>query len=287
MATAMMNVMVSAIDASQPVNAAAQGRPHISTRGVAVDFTVNGRRQRVLQAIDLAITKGSFVSLIGPSGCGKSTLLKVLAGLVTPSEGEVAVAGLDPRDAAKRRMIGLVFQDATLLPWKTAIDNAAFLLQTADKSMPRAQVLERAGAMLRLVGLEGAEDKRPSQLSGGMRQRVAIARALALDPEVLLMDEPFGALDAITREEMTRSLLEIWERTGKTIVLVTHSIDEAVFLSSDVHVMGAGSGRIIETLPITLSHPRTEDSFDEPAFRTAEARLRTLLIESHRGKGST
>jgi NitT/TauT family transport system ATP-binding protein len=287
MATAMMNVMVSAIDASQPVNAAAQGSPHISTRGVAVDFTVNGRRQRVLQAIDLAIAKGSFVSLIGPSGCGKSTLLKVLAGLVTPSEGEVAVAGLDPRDAAKRRMIGLVFQDATLLPWKTAIDNAAFLLQTADKSMPRAQVLERAGAMLRLVGLEGAEDKRPSQLSGGMRQRVAIARALALDPEVLLMDEPFGALDAITREEMTRSLLEIWERTGKTIVLVTHSIDEAVFLSSDVHVMGAGSGRIIETLPITLSHPRTEDSFDEPAFRTAEARLRTLLIESHRGKGST
>jgi NitT/TauT family transport system ATP-binding protein len=283
----MMNMMVSAIDASQPVNAAGQGSPHISARGIAVDFTVNGRRQRVLQGIDLAIAKGSFVSLIGPSGCGKSTLLKVLAGLVAPSEGKVGVAGLDPRAAAKRRMIGLVFQDATLLPWKTAIDNAAFLLQTADKSMPRKQVLERAGAMLRLVGLEGAEDKRPSQLSGGMRQRVAIARALALDPEVLLMDEPFGALDAITREEMTRSLLDIWERTGKTIVLVTHSIDEAVFLSSDVHVMGAASGRIIETLPITLSHPRTEDSFDEPAFRAAEARLRTLLIESHRAKGST
>jgi NitT/TauT family transport system ATP-binding protein len=283
----MMNVMVSAVDASQPVNAAGEGSPHISARGIAVDFTVNGRPQRVLQGIDLAIGKGSFVSLIGPSGCGKSTLLKVLAGLVTPSDGEVTVAGLAPREAAKRRMIGLVFQDATLLPWKTAIDNAAFLLQTADKSIPRAQVLERAAAMLRLVGLEGAEDKRPSQLSGGMRQRVAIARALALDPEVLLMDEPFGALDAITREEMTRSLLDIWERTGKTIVLVTHSIDEAVFLSSDVHVMGAGTGRIIETLPITLSHPRTDESFDEPAFRAAEARLRTLLIESHRAKGST
>jgi len=224
--------------------------------------------------------------LIGPSGCGKSTLLKVLAGLVAPSEGTVTVAGVAPREAAKHRMIGLVFQDATLLPWKTAIENAAFLLQTADKSIPRKQAMERAAAMLQLVGLAGAENKRPAHLSGGMRQRVAIARALALDPEVLFMDEPFGALDAITREEMSRSLLEIWERTGKTVVLVTHSIDEAVFLSREVHVMGVNPGRIIETLPIALSHPRTEESFTEPAFTAAEARLRGLLIESHRSKGS-
>ena len=139
--------------------------------------------------------------------------------------------------------------------------------------------------MLCLVGLDGADDKMPSQLSGGMRQRVAIARALALDPEVLLMDEPFGALDAITREEMSRSLLEIWQSTGKTIVLVTHSIDEAVFLSREVHVMGTSPARIIETLPIALQHPRTEESFSEPAFTRAEARLRSLLIESHRTKG--
>jgi NitT/TauT family transport system ATP-binding protein len=281
-----MNAMVPAVGSTQPLKAFAAESPpaHISARGIAVDFLVNGRPQRVLEGIDLSIPKGSFVSLIGPSGCGKSTLLKVLAGLVAPSEGEVKVGGVAPREAAKHRMIGLVFQDATLLPWKSAIENAAFLLQTADKSVSRKQALEQAGTMLRLVGLGGAEAKRPSQLSGGMRQRVAIARALALDPEVLFMDEPFGALDAITREEMSRSLLEIWERTGKTVVLVTHSIDEAVFLSREVHVMGANPGRIIETLPIALSQPRTEASFAEPAFTAAEARLRGLLIESHRSK---
>jgi NitT/TauT family transport system ATP-binding protein len=282
-----MNLMVASIDTPQTVKAStSESRALISARAIAVDFVVHGRNQRVLRGIDLAVPKGSFVSLIGPSGCGKSTLLKVLAGLIPPSEGNVTVAGLAPREAAKNRMIGLVFQDATLLPWKSAIENAAFLLQTADKSISRKQATERAATMLGLVGLVGAERKRPSQLSGGMRQRVAIARALALDPEVLLMDEPFGALDAITREEMSRSLLDIWERTGKTIVLVTHSIDEAVFLSREVHVMGATPGRIIETLPIALSHPRTEESFAEPAFTSAEAHLRRLLIESHRSKGT-
>ena len=255
---------------------------HISARGVAVDFTLEGRCQRVLNDINLAVPKGSFVSLIGPSGCGKSTLLKVMAGLVTPSEGEVRVADMSPQEAVKARLIGLVFQDATLLPWKNAVENAAFLLMTADDSIKRSEAMDRAAAMLRLVGLDGAEKKRPSQLSGGMRQRVAIARALALDPEVLLMDEPFGALDAITREEMSECLLDIWERTAKTIVLVTHSIDEAVFLSREVHVMGTGPARIIETLPIALPHPRTEESFSDPAFTAAENRLRSLLIESHK-----
>jgi NitT/TauT family transport system ATP-binding protein len=170
-----------------------------------------------------------LVSLIGPSGCGKSTLLKVLAGLIVPSEGRVSIDGIAPREAAKRRLIGLVFQDATLLPWKNAIENAAFLLLTADDTITKTEALARAGAMLKLVGLEGSERKMPPQLSGGMRQRVAIARALALDPQVMMMDEPFGALDAITREEMRRCLLDIWERTSKTIILVTHSIDEAIF----------------------------------------------------------
>ena len=255
---------------------------HISASGVAVDFMHGGRRQRVLQDIELAVPEGSFVSLIGPSGCGKSTLLKVLAGLITPSQGDVRVAGMSPQEAVKSRLIGLVFQDATLLPWKNAVENAAFLLMTADGSIKKSEAMDRAADKLRLVGLEGAEKKSPSQLSGGMRQRVAIARALALDPEVLLMDEPFGALDAITREEMSEGLLDIWERTGKTVVLVTHSIDEAVFLSREVHVMGSGPARIIETLPIALPHPRTEDSFSEPAFMAAETRLRSLLIESHR-----
>ncbi|MBX6329031.1 MAG: ABC transporter ATP-binding protein [Pseudolabrys sp.] len=250
-------------------------------RGVAVDFVLERRRNRVLDAIDLDVRKGDFVSLIGPSGCGKSTLLKVMAGLISPSEGSVTVAGLAPQHAVKARLIGLVFQEATLLPWKNAIENAAFLLMVADGAVSRAAAFDRAAAMLRLVGLEGAEKKMPSQLSGGMRQRVALARSLALDPEVLLMDEPFGALDAITREEMSECLLEIWERTGKTIVLVTHSIDEAVYLSREVHVMGANPARIIETLPIHLPFPRNGESYANPAFKAAEHRLRGLLIESH------
>jgi NitT/TauT family transport system ATP-binding protein len=277
----VMNAATARNATSGPVAAPAE-HAHISARGLAVDFAVEARRQRVLNDINIAVPKGSFVSLIGPSGCGKSTLLKVMAGLVAPTEGEVTVAGVPPQAAVKARLIGLVFQEATLLPWKNALENAAFLLMTADETIKRADAMDRAAAMLKLVGLEGAEKKRPNQLSGGMRQRVAIARALALDPEVLLMDEPFGALDAITREEMSECLLDIWERTHKTIVLVTHSIDEAVFLSREVHVMGTGPARIIETIPITLSHPRTDESYSDPAFSIAEARLRSLLIESHK-----
>jgi NitT/TauT family transport system ATP-binding protein len=280
-----MNAAVAKTVASKTValdQADEASTAHILARGVAVDFIVEGRRQRVLNDIDLQVPKGSFVSLIGPSGCGKSTLLKVMAGLVSPSEGEMWVSGISPQDAVKAQLIGLVFQEATLLPWKNAIENAAFLLLTADETIKRSDAMERAAAMLRLVGLDGAEKKRPSQLSGGMRQRVAIARALALDPEVLLMDEPFGALDAITREEMSECLLDIWERTHKTVVLVTHSIDEAVYLSREVHVMGTNPGRIIETLPVLLPHPRTEESYLDPAFGAAAARLRGLLIEGHR-----
>ncbi|MBK5957377.1 ABC transporter ATP-binding protein [Rhodoplanes elegans] len=248
---------------------------------MSVDFAHDGIVQRVLAGIDITVGRGSFVSLIGPSGCGKSTLLKVMAGLLTPSEGTITVGGLAPGEAAKRHMIGLVFQEATLLPWKTALENAAFLLTVGGRATPKDVALDKAMAMLRLVKLEAAANKLPSQLSGGMRQRVAIARALALDPEVLLMDEPFGALDAITREEMSRGLLDIWERTGKTIVLVTHSIDEAVFLSRDVHVMATNPARIIETLPIDLPAHRDEETFDLPAFAQAESRLRHLLIQSH------
>lgn len=279
--------MTAALSVVQALPAAGTTLPgavttHIDARDIAVDFYVEARRQRVLSGINLTVPKGSFVSLIGPSGCGKSTLLKVLAGLIMPTEGRVMVAGIPPRDAAKRRIIGLAFQEATLLPWKNALENAAFLLQSADESVGRAAAMAKAAAMLKLVDLEDAEKKMPSQLSGGMRQRVAIARALALDPQVLLMDEPFGALDAITREEMSRCLLDIWERTGKTIVLVTHSIDEAVFLSREVHVMGANPARIIETLPIALALPRNDDTFAEPAFKAAEKRLRGLLFESKR-----
>jgi NitT/TauT family transport system ATP-binding protein len=273
--------VVQAPDAAGATAARSATPGLVDARGICVDFYLGGVRQRVLEDITLSVPKGSFVSLIGPSGCGKSTLLKVLAGLIVPTEGHVSVNGIAPHEAAKRRVIGLAFQDPTLLPWKNAIENAAFLLMTADDSISAADAEARAAAMLKLVGLDGAERKMPSQLSGGMRQRVAIARALALDPQVLLMDEPFGALDAITREEMSSCLLEIWQRTGKTIVLVTHSIEEAVFLSGEVHVMGGAPAHILETLPIVLPQPRTTDCITEPAFKVAQQRLRSLLIEGH------
>jgi NitT/TauT family transport system ATP-binding protein len=285
MSPSVSSAAISNVVGSKPDETAASTHAtpaHIVARGLAVDFTVEGRRQRVFNDINLTVPKGSFVSLIGPSGCGKSTLLKVMAGLIAPTEGEMRVAGITPQEAAKGRLIGLVFQDATLLPWKNALENAAFLLLSADESIKRGEAMDRAASMLRLVDLAGAEKKMPTQLSGGMRQRVAIARALTLDPEVLLMDEPFGALDAITREEMSSGLLDIWERTHKTVVFVTHSIGEAVFLSREVHVMGAGPARIIETLPICVPHPRTEESYADPAFMAAESRLRGLLIEGHR-----
>jgi NitT/TauT family transport system ATP-binding protein len=255
--------------------------PLIEARNVSLALGRGAKRRLILDDIDLIVPQGAFVCLIGPSGCGKSTLLKVLAGLQTPTSGMVAVAGLPPQEAARRRSIGVVFQEANLLPWKDALANAAMLRQVADKAMPRTEVLERARAMLELVGLADAAAKRPNELSGGMRQRVAIARALALDPAVLLMDEPFGALDAITREQMSLSLLEIWERTGKTIVLVTHSIDEAVFLASQVHVMGLG--RIVDTLEVPLPYPRDETTYDDARFAVAEKHLRSLLRLGHGG----
>ncbi len=256
-------------------------RPHIWASGVSVDFTHAGQRNRVLHDINISIPRGGFVSLIGPSGCGKSTLLKVLAGLLPPTEGQVRVAGVDPIEAARQRRIGLVFQEATLIPWKNAVQNVMLLTEIAHKNRPLKEIEERAREMLQLVGLGQAAEKRPSQLSGGMRQRVSIARSLALDPEVLMMDEPFGALDAITREEMSEFLLEIWERTGKTIVLVTHSIDEAVFLSKEVHVMATNPARIIETLPVTLPYPRVEATYSAPEFGAASGKLRRLLKDGH------
>ena len=257
----------------------------IRTEALSVSLGHGTRRQEILKDIDLAVPEGAFVCLIGPSGCGKSTLLKALAGLVAPSAGRVTVAGLDPAEAARRRMIGLVFQDANLLPWKNSLDNVALLRGIADKALSRAELRDRAQAMLDLVGLGEAARKRPHELSGGMRQRVAIARALALDPAVLLMDEPFGALDAITRDAMSRSLLDIWERTRKTVVLVTHSIDEAVTLSSQVHVMGIRPGRIIETLDVPLPYPRGDAVLDAPEFAQTERRLRALLRMSHQPGG--
>jgi NitT/TauT family transport system ATP-binding protein len=240
-----------------------------------------GGGTNVIEHVTLKVPRGAIVSLIGPSGCGKSTLLKAIAGLVAPTAGTMTVGGTTPAEAARRRQVGMVLQDATLLPWKSALDNAGFLLSLAAPELGRAEIRARAKENLRLVGLEGSEDKLPRQLSGGMKQRVAIARALTLSPEILLLDEPFGALDAITREEMSYLLLDIWERTQKTIVLVTHSIDEAVLLCSDVHVMGAKPARIIERVTVPLPYPRDQHSFEDVRFRETEAMLREHLLASH------
>jgi NitT/TauT family transport system ATP-binding protein len=242
----------------------------ISTQRVSVTMGADQKRQLILQNIDLSVQKGAFVSLIGPSGCGKSTLLKVLAGLVRPSSGSVSIAGLSPGEAARKRMIGLVFQDANLLPWKNAVDNASMLLSIADKSMSRSALRARGQEMLELVGLGDSAHKRPNELSGGMRQRVAIARALA-----------FGALDAITRDSMGQSLLEIWQRTGKTIVLVTHSIDEAIHLSRQVHVLGIKPGRITQSMDISLPYPRDLSVTENAEFVRLVVQLRSMLRSSH------
>jgi len=268
------------MSSSSPPNSASAD-PHIQVRNVSVDFTHAGQQNRVLHNISLEVPRGGFVSLIGPSGCGKSTLLKVMAGLLPPTEGSVQVAGMTPQQASEQRRIGLVFQEATLMPWKNALDNVKLLMQVAHKDRSDAQITEKARQMLNIVGLSHALEKRPSQLSGGMRQRVSIARALALDPEVLMMDEPFGALDAITREEMSDFLLDLWRKTGKTIVLVTHSIDEAIFLSQDVHVMATNPARILESVKIHMPYPRDDSTYLHPEFGTATSHLRRLLKDGH------
>ena len=269
----------------EPAAAPSPDTAQIAVEGVSVTFDILGIRQQVLRDISLSVPRGCFVCLIGPSGCGKSTLLKVLAGLGAADRrpGPRRRAGAGGGGAAADHRPGVPGGEPAAVEERARQCGAA--ARGGGQSLSRAEVLERARAMLRLVGLEDAEAKRPSQLSGGMRQRVAIARALTLEPEILLMDEPFGALDAITREEMSRSLLEIWERTGKTIVLVTHSIDEAVLLSRHVHVMGVGPGRIIDSLEIPLPYPRGEDSYADPRFRAMESRLRSLLIQGHAARG--
>ena len=276
-----MTPALSVVQALPAGGAASPGAApaHIDARNIAVDFYVEGRRQRVLSGINLAVPKGSFVSLIGPSGCGKSTLLKVLAGLITPTEGRVTVDGIrramPPSDAlsawhSRRRLCCRGKMRSRMPP--SCCSRRTIRSRKAD-------AMAKAAAMLKLVDLEGAEKKMPSQLSGGMRQRVAMARALALDPQVLLMDEPFGALDAITREEMSGCLLDIWERTGKTIVLVTHSIDEAVFLSREVHVMGTarrGSSRHCRS---RFRSRATTTHFPSPLSRRGKAAAQPALRE--------
>jgi NitT/TauT family transport system ATP-binding protein len=233
----------------------------IELRGVRQVFSVRSDVDRrpqefvALDGVDLDVSPGEFVALVGPSGCGKSTILDLVSGLATPAGGSVVVDGREVTGPGLDR--GMVFQQYTLLPWRTARGNIEFALEAAGRSS-RVERRQKAEEYLRLVGLTEFADRYPHELSGGMKQRVAIARSLSYEPEVLLMDEPFGALDAQTRERLQEELLQIWRRTGTTIVFITHDIDEAVFLGQRVAVMSARPGRIEETLDISLDRSSTE-----------------------------
>jgi NitT/TauT family transport system ATP-binding protein len=232
-----------------------------------------------VQGIELEIVEREFVSLIGPSGCGKSTLLRIIGDLIEPSAGTVVVNGKSARQARRDRDYGIVFQDPVLYDWRTVAKNVALPLEMAR--WPRQKRSERVRTMLELVELQGFEGHRPWQLSGGMQQRVSIARALSFDPALLLMDEPFGALDEMTRERLNIELLKIWEASGSTIVFVTHSIAEAVFLSTRVVVMSPRPGRISELIPIDLQQPRTATTREEPHFFELVTRVREALHLGH------
>ena len=228
-----------------------------------------------LQEIDLAIQPREFISLIGPSGCGKSTLLRIIGDLIQPSTGEIVVNGKSAHQARLDRDYGIVFQDAVLYDWRTVARNIALPLEMAGWS--RARRDERVREMLELVELTGFEKRHPWQLSGGMQQRVSIARALSFSPALLLMDEPFGALDEMTRERLNAELLRIWDETGSTVVFVTHSIAEAVFLSTRVEVMSPRPGRITDVITIDLPQPRTNETREEPRFFELVTEVREAL----------
>ncbi len=249
--------------------------PVVSLRNVTKSFGSGG--VTALQSIDLGVQPGEFVSLIGPSGCGKSTLLRIVGDLVEPTSGEVVVNGKSARQARLDRDYGIVFQDAVLYDWRTVSKNIALPLELmgVDRESRAARVRE----LMHLVELEGFDKHYPWQLSGGMQQRVSIARALSFSPALLLMDEPFGALDEMTRERLNMELLRIWAGIGSTIVFVTHSIAEAVFLSTRVVVMSRRPGRIAATADVDLPQPRNAGTREEPRFFELVTEVRDLLRE--------
>jgi ABC-type nitrate/sulfonate/bicarbonate transport system ATPase subunit len=257
-------------DAMQ-IQATAAGAPLLTVRGVSRSFPSQhgGAPTVALQATDLTVAENDFITILGPSGCGKSTLLRIVAGLDHPTAGEVLLDGRRITGPGAER--GMVFQSYTLFPWLSVLDNVCFGLR--ERGLPRAQQREIAHAFLAKVGLRGFDRHYPKQLSGGMQQRVAIARALANGPRMLLMDEPFGALDHQTRELMQELLLGIWEAERKTVLFVTHDIDEAVFMGSRVVVMSARPGRIKLDRKVPLAHPRHYSVKTSPEFAALKAEL--------------
>jgi len=251
----------------------------IKAEKLNLTFQTNDGPVHALSNIDLAVDKGEFVSLIGPSGCGKTTLLRVIADLEKPTDGTITVNGMTPEEARLKRAYGYVFQAAALFPWRTIADNIALPLEVMG--VGKAERDRRIAENLELVDLSGFGKKYPWQLSGGMQQRASIARALAVQPDMLLMDEPFGALDEIVRDHLNEQLLKLWAATKKTVVFVTHSIPEAVFLSTKIVVMSPRPGRIHDVIDCDLGEKRTLDIRETPQFLKIAHRVRDGLRAGH------
>jgi NitT/TauT family transport system ATP-binding protein len=249
----------------------------IDVQSVTVTFPSVARDRLVaLDAIDLVVEPGEVVALIGPNGSGKSTLLRVIAGLLAPDRGDVTIDGLRVEGPSPR--VGLVFQEPRLLPWRSTAENVAYPLELAG--VPRPERRDRVAALLRTVGLEGADGLIPSRMSGGMRQRAALARTLATEPRVLLLDEPFSALDELTRERLNLELLQIAARERSTVVIVTHSVQEAIFLADRVVVLSERPGRVVADLPVDLPRPRSLDDLDAAVVTAAAQAIRANLGEA-------
>jgi len=245
----------------------------IKLQNVSKSFSIGDAPLPVLADVSFDVPGRGVVTVVGPNGSGKSTLLRLISGLLTPDQGLITINGA-PVDEADQR-VGLVFQEPRLLPWRKVLDNVAFPLQLVG--VGAAERRQRAQALLETVGVAAFADAYPAQLSGGMRQRAAIARALARDPQVLLLDEPFSALDALTRERFDGELLDLWQRIGATVVVVTHSIPEAVFLADEVVVLSARPGRVVARVPVPLPRPRTPATYEDAGFSRIAASIRAHL----------
>lgn len=261
----------------QPANANQVHTPPaaIAVEHLCVRYATGAGPIVALDDLSCVVQAGEFVALVGPSGCGKSTLLRTIGGLLAPDAGRITLAGLTPEVARRRRLISFVFQQPVLLPWRTALQNVALPLWVAGRSRREREATARH--FLDLVGLEQFADAYPHQLSGGMQQRVALARALSFSPAVLLMDEPFGALDELTRERLNVELLRIWSTSGATVLFVTHSLTEAVFLADRVLVLTPRPGRVVATLPVNLPRPRSAELLEQADFLQQVTALRRLL----------